>query len=350
LGYPDIDNAVIVDNEIVSIPLTQNTIIANQYLNTLGVYAQYDYKFNRLKLSVGGRYDNYLVSNIEDVNNNKTGNVFSPRLNVLYDITEYIQTRIGYSQGFRAPQVFDEDLHIETSGSRQVIHRNDENLVQETSHSISASFDFKKSFNKINISFLTEGFYTILNNPFVNEYGVPDENGMVIYTRINSETGATVKGVNLELNIFPSEKLIFRSGMTFQQSLYEEAQEFNEKRFFRTPDNYGYLTIDYNSKKFGVSSTCTYTGKMLVPYFGSSLTNPEVGELRVSKSFFDLGLKIKYNIKLNGAKLQLFGGIKNIFNSYQNDFDIGADRDPSYIYGPSQPRTIYVGIKIGNNL
>lgn len=351
LGYPDIDNAVIENNQIVNIPLTQNTIIANQYMSTFGAFAQYDYKLKSLKLSVGGRFDNYFVSNIKDINNSKTGNVFSPRVNILYDISDYLQSRVGYSQGFRAPQIFDEDLHIETSGLRQVIHRNDENLVQETSHSFSASMDFKKSISKINISFLTEGFYTILKNPFVNEFGVPDENGVVIYTRVNSSSGATVKGVNFELNVFPSEKFIFRSGMTIQQSLYEEVQEFNEISFLRTPNAYGFLTIDFNpGKRFAASTTGSYTGKMLVPYFGSDLVNPEVGELRVSNPFFDLGIKIKYSIKLNGAKLQLFGGIKNIFNSYQNDFDIGADRDPAYIYGPSQPRTIYAGIKIGNNL
>jgi len=30
--------------------------------------------------------------------------------------------------------------------------------------------------------------------------------------------------------------------------------------------------------------------------------------------------------------------------------DSGIDRDPSYIYGPVSPRTIYFGIKTGNEL
>jgi len=72
--------------------------------------------------------------------------------------------------------------------------------------------------------------------------------------------------------------------------------------------------------------------------------------LHRSDPFFDLGLKVRYDIKLNGSSLQLFGGVKNIFNSYQNDFDKGIDRDPGYMYGPNQPRTIYLGIKLGNML
>ena len=88
---------------------------------------------------------------------------------------------------------------------------------------------------------------------------------------------------------------------------------------------------------------------MLVPYFGP-LTDTDIGELRKSDLFFDRGSKIHYDIKLNGASLQLFTGIKNIFNSFQSDFDSGIDRDPAYIYEPVSPRTVYFGIKIGNEL
>ena len=89
---------------------------------------------------------------------------------------------------------------------------------------------------------------------------------------------------------------------------------------------------------------------MLIPYFGMQIADPEAGELRESESFFDLGLKVRHNIKLNGATLQLFAGMKNIFNSYQSDFDFGINRDPGFIYGPMNPRTVYFGLKVGNFL
>ena len=148
-----------------------------------------------------------------------------------------------------------------------------------------------------------------------------------------------------------SDKFSLKAGFTLQNSKYEEAQEFNENSFFRTPENYGYLILDWQPlKKLGVSSTGNYTGKMLVPYFGMQIPNPDDGELRTTKSFLDLGLKVRYNIKLNGATLQLFTGMKNIFNSYQSDFDSGINRDPGYIYGPMNTRTVYFGLKIGNFL
>ena len=240
-------------------------------------------------------------------------------------------------------------MHIETSGSRQVIHQNDPDLKQETSNSFMASLDFNKKIKNVHVGLLIEGFHTKLNDPFANEYSEPDADGVVVYTRVNAEKGATVQGVNIELNMVPGNEFSLKSGFTAQNSRYEEVQEFNSKRFFRTPDSYGYITLDWNPvKNWGISSTGNYTGKMLVPYFGTQIPNPEEGELRESDIFFDLGIKVRYNIKLNGTTLRLFSGIKNIFNSYQDDFDSGIDRDPGYIYGPMNPRTVYFGLKIGN--
>ena len=351
LGYLDMDNAEIINDTIVNIPHSDNVIVADQTTNTTGIFAQYEINWDKLKISAGARFDSYKVEDKEHTGSDKSGNVLSPGVSVLYDIKEFLQARVSYSQGYRAPQIFDEDLHIETSGSRQVIHQNDPDLKQETSHSYMASLDFNKQIGKVYIGLLVEGFYTQLNDPFVNEYSEPDENGTVVYTRVNAEKVAKVQGVNIELNVVPNNKFSLKSGFTKQSSKYEEPQEFNEIRFFRTPDDYGYVTLDWKPvKNWGISSTGNYTGKMLVPYFGLQISDPDDGELRESEFFIDLGLKARYNIKLNGATLQLFSGVKNIFNSYQNDFDSGIDRDPGYIYGPVNPRTVYFGLKIGNFL
>ena len=351
LGYLDLENAVVIGDEIISIPHTENTIISNQKMNTFGVFSQYDIKFENLKHCLGARLDNYSVEDKESNATKKTGNVFSPRVNFLYDIQSNFQARLSYSGGYRAPQIFDEDLHIESSGSRKVIHVNDDDLKQETSDSFMASLDYSKSFGTSSFGILVEGFHTKLNNPFTNEYSTPDEDGVVTYTRINATDGAFVQGINLELNYVPSPDLKLNAGFTFQKSKYEEAQEFDEKNFFRTPENYGFFTIDWEaSDSWCIIGTGTYTGKMLVPYFGTTISNPDEGELRTSETFFDAGLKITKTLNIAQNNLEISGGIKNIFNSYQEDFDTGIDRDPAYIYGPMTPRTIYFGLKFGNIL
>lgn len=346
LGYPVYS---ISNDTTIEITHTDNTVVSDQSSITTGAFTQYELKLKKLKVVAGARFDHYEIKDLTDGGQTKKGNVFSPRLSFMYEVFKELQARVSYSQGYRAPQVFDEDLHINTSGSRQIIHKNDPDLKQETSHSIMASLDFNRLIGTVYTGFLIEGFYTKLENAFANVYSEPDHNGTVIYTRVNAEGGAIVQGINTELKLKPLKAFSLTSGFTLQTSKFENPQDnFNEKRFFRTPNSYGFVAMDWDFySKFCLSATGNYTGTMLVPYFGPE--NPD-GELRKSERFFDLGAKISYLVKLNGASVEFSGGVKNIFNAYQNDFDKGIDRDPAYIYGPTSPRTIYVGIIFGNLL
>src|SRR5690606_1446450 len=145
--------------------------------------------------------------------------------------------------------------HIETSGSRKVLHRNAPGLKQETSNSYTASINYTYAERKWQYQFLAEGFYTKLMNPFANEFGTPDEDGVVIYTRTNAEKGAVVQGVNFEFNASPSNRWQLQSGYTIQKSMYEEPQEFGERHFLRSPDSYGYISLNYSpSMKLNLSA------------------------------------------------------------------------------------------------
>jgi outer membrane receptor for ferrienterochelin and colicins len=357
LGYP---TYTIVDNpkaeqqgeedKIIEVGHVNNRIITDQSLQTIGGFAQYEIKFGKLKVLAGARLERYSISDVQDSKLDKSGNVFIPRANLMYDITPYLQVRGGYSRGYRAPQVFDEDLHVNTSGAIQVIHKNDPDLKQENSNSMTLSLDFNKNIGGVYTSLLVEAFYTKLENPFQNIVGDMDDNGVVTYTRTNAKKGAKVTGVNIEFKLFPTKKLSFNSGFTIQSSKYDEIQadNFNKKDFYRTPDSYGFFTVDWKILPcIGMSATGNYTGKMYIPYHQGYDDNTEA--LHRSNAFFDAGLKFYYDMKLcAGVNMQWFAGMKNLFNSFQDDFDKGIGRDPAYVYGPTMPRTFYVGFKIGS--
>ena len=85
---------------------------------------------------------------------------------------------------------------------------------------------------------------------------------------------------------------------------------------------------------------------MYVPHFAGYI---EKDRLERTPDFMDFNLKLNYTFVLNDhLKLQLNGGVQNIFNAYQKDLDKGVDRDSKYFYGPTQPRTYFVGIKFFN--
>jgi outer membrane receptor for ferrienterochelin and colicins len=69
--------------------------------------------------------------------------------------------------------------------------------------------------------------------------------------------------------------------------------------------------------------------------------------LKRSPDFFDFGLIADFQL-LEGDdwQVELNAGVQNIFNAYQSDFDRGAERDASYIYGPLQPRTAILGLRL----
>ncbi len=329
-----------------------NTRIADQNLLNQALFLQSEWKSDPWVVAVGLRYDHYEVKDLSSENKQLNGHVFSPRLNLMYNLGRQWQLRAGLAQGFRAPQIFDEDLHIETSGSRKVLHRNSPDLKQETSQSFTLSLNHIYEEGRWQYQMMAEGFYTRLQNPFMNEYGLPDADGVVVYTRTNASDGAEVSGINIELNASPSNRLQLQSGFTIQHSGYEKPQMFNETRFFRSPNRYGFFSLNYQpTPRLSFTASGTYTGEMLIPYFGPEAEDPDSGLLRQSYPFADAGLRVAYSIRITDLiKMELNGGVKNIFNSYQKDFDRGVDRDPGYIYGPTIPRMFQVGVRFGNFL
>ena len=68
--------------------------------------------------------------------------IFSPRLNMMWKPKDNVQARLTWSTGFRAPQAYDEDLHVTAVGGEGVIIRLADGLKPEYSNSFSSSVDW----------------------------------------------------------------------------------------------------------------------------------------------------------------------------------------------------------------
>jgi len=359
----------LVDEKLAGEVNRSNTTIVDQYMNTFGSFIQNQWNLHHIKFLLGLRVDNYKIDDRQSIAEKVSNTVIIPRANVLFDLTHSIQGRISYAKGYRAPQVFDEDLHILSNTAYSIIHVNDPNLVEEVSHSFSGSLDFAEEFGRWQTSFLVEGFYTKLIKPFKNEFSEA-ANGVMIATRRNATSDANVAGVNFEFKAAPSNMFSIQTGWTIQQSKYEVAEQWgstdNEytRDFLRSPNTYGYAVANFQvTKPFGFSLTANYTGSMLTPHMGLSSTTTNADELLAiangdvisgnklvkSPAFFDGSVKITYDFNVSKSlKMQLNAGVQNVFNSFQNDHDKGEYRDSGYSYGPIRPRTISFGIILGN--
>ena len=340
------------DNPVGYVNIGYTSMQTKQHIHNVSAFAQGEFKFDKWGFLVGGRLDNWY---------NATAKKFlcipSPRVTLRYNPTHNINLRATYGSGFRAPQAFDEDLHILIVGGERTRIRLADDLREERSHSFTLSADMYKTFGRVQTNLLVEGFCTMLNGVFaLRETGIIGEDGATIHERYNG-SGATVMGLNLEGKIAYAPWVEASAGVTLQRNRYTTPEQWSETaeaatNMFRSPNVYGYFTVSAQPlKNFKIDLSGNYMGRMYVEHYaggmlpdGSTLMEDRIER---TKSFFDLGLKLSYDFKVwKTIGLQVNAGVRNILNSYQNDFDRGASRDSGYIYGPSLPRSIFAGVKL----
>lgn len=337
--------------------------IIDQKVGTLGIYSQLEIKpTEKMTFLVGARYDNVNINgmydlDVESFQDRKNLNVFVPRLTAMYSITDYLKARASFSQGYRAPQAFDEDLHIETVGGAAMFTRLDPNLKTERSNSFNASLNYTNFIGSVQTNIVLEGFHTQLNDAFITSNPTELPSGIAVATKRNG-SGATVTGLNLESSFAVSRKINFQLGATLQTAKYTDneiiwksedgLEVVTTKNMLRTPDFYGYYTFNYNPiQELTISLSGVYTGKMSVPH----LINPDTEQtvIKTAKNFLESNIKLAYDFDIKDNCIQVYTGVQNMFNAYQKDFDKGALRDANYIYGPSRPQTFFVGMKYSLN-
>lgn len=346
----------------------------HQKVHTNSAFLQNEWRTERWSFLLGGRIDKHALLQKA---------IVSPRANLRFNPTERLVLRANYSAGFRAPQIFDEDLHVDNAGGDLVLSENAPNLREERSHSLSASADSYFQFGAWSLNLTLEGFFTQLNDAFASTQAerVRDGRTVLIRTRTNSE-GARVYGANLEGRLAYRNLWNFQGGLTLQRSEWKRERQWNEddsfttRRMYRTPQAYAYFVTTLSpTRRIDIAFNGTFTGSMLCGHeipteadgtlttFGTG-TSATIDVQRLqhgpgqtattygprtftTPAFFELGTKVSYAFPLyKYYTLRLYAGVQNLFNAYQRDFDRGPARDSAYIYGPAAPRTFFAGVKV----
>ena len=312
----------------------------HQHVHVAGVYAQNEWKQEKWSVLIGGRLEKHnLLKKV----------VFNPRATFRYTPVNGLVLRAGYSSGYRAPQAYDEDLHVAAVGGSVSLIRLDPNLKPEYSHSATRSADWYRAFGKWEVNLTAEGFYTYLQDVFFLREDGKDAAGDILFTRTNAKA-AWVGGLNVEGKVNYGSMFVFQIGYTYQQSRYTEAQAWSdvvpaEVRMLHTPDHYGYVLIDVQPvHDFTISVNGKATGSMLVPHLAGYIPQDR---LEKTPSFWDLGIRLAYDIHLyKHYCLEISCGVKNVLDQFQKDLDRGELRDANYIYGPTIPRTYFAGLSL----
>lgn len=307
-----------------------------QNIHNIGLFGQFDWKIlNWLKLNLGLRADADNVVNTL---------ILNPRVGLLVDTRQGIQIRANYSRGYMAPQLFSDDVHAEiVSGDFRRVLLGD-GLIRETSNTVNLELKYSKSKNGNEFLVGANAFYTSIENPFVYQNTIVDSQQVLLKVNGNQ---SYVAGINLEAKYAFKKWIVIESAFTIQTSRYSEAYEWTDgqfiSRFLKTPNYYGSLILSTDPfENFTISSSLNITGSMLVPHYEGFIPTDR---LENTPWFYDWGIQFSYDLDIGKYCLVFNLGMRNLLNSYQNDFDQGPDRDGGYVYGPQRPRTLYFGLK-----
>jgi outer membrane receptor for ferrienterochelin and colicins len=333
-----IDDIVPVSPFVADYPAARDLAVGDN----LGAFVQDEWRFTESwALVLGLRADR---------NSELSGAVFSPRFNVRWSPSEHFTMRATFGTGFRAPQAFDEDLHVELIAGSRTKTRQAASLAQEKSRSTLVSAEYQPEFANGKLALEATAFLTRIRGTFTNsEVQTDPVTGDSFRLRYNGP-GAEVGGVELNIGSLPLPKLRVDLGWVAQFARFSKpvvvfddgaGRVVAERDFLETPRHYGVLQLNYSEPRFAeVGITAIYTGRM-------KDINQRTGELNArTRDFLVWSATVSRRFATKGFPAVTFAvGMKNIFDSRQRDLETGVNRDPYYLYGPRTPRTVFASVR-----
>jgi outer membrane receptor for ferrienterochelin and colicins len=310
-----------------------------RYRNT-GLFLQDDWGFAKgWQLLYGLRVDKHsAVSHV----------ITSPRVALMYSPTSTLDIRASVARGFRAPQAFDEDLHLSSVGGEVRFIRLSPRLKEETSGNTMLGAEWKPTIGGGQALFEANVFYTSLTDLFNVQLDDDPATPMMEMLKVNFG-GARVYGTELNAGWGMGDEFVIQGGVVLQRARFETPEPiFGSRDFFRTPSRYGNLSITL--QRDGLASLFVglrYTGSMRAPHYAGFI---DENRLETTRRFLTVDASVSRPVRLGGGRgarqIVFTVGAKNLTNAYQDDLDQGPLRDSDYVYGPRFPRSITAGMRV----
>ena len=296
--------------------------------------------------------------------------VVSPRVAGLWRPGPEWAWRASAGSGFRAPELFDEDLHVSNVGGDLQVVRRDPSLREERSYSMLLGPEWRPGARWVADA---NAFFTRIEGTFFNEIDpVQDEPGLLRRTKVNADN-AWVAGAEASVAFIPSSALRIEASWVEQRSEFDRPQlhlgdpggtdpsdpAVLSRRFIRTPDRHGSLKATVRNGRWEGFMGLRATGPMRVPHVLNDLVgdaSPLLGSypgqplrlgnvMRESPWFVVADASVTRTWEWNpGMQARLTLGCRNLSNTFQSDLDTGRYRDAAYTYGPRFPRTFFVTV------
>ncbi len=294
----------------------------------------------RASLLVGARLDK---------SNKLDRPVLSPRLAIRHAPHAFLTLRGTVSTGFRAPRIFDEDLHVDTLGGEPVRLVNAPGLKKEraATASVGAVWNPRPLADRLAIE--ATAFGARLDDAFQLSPLRAAADGSLERERYNTG-GARVAGMEFNFAWSFSSRLRADLGLVLQRArLTEPVDVFDDgegnaiatRRLNKTAGQLAVLTIAYENPK-------TLDWSLGVKHLGSTrVLNNRAGTFARVPSFLVIDLSVGRHVVVQGREWEIRIGARNLTDARQRDLETGVYRDSDYVYGPRQPRAWFASAEVG---
>lgn len=316
-----------------TVPVTKDNF------SNIGVFIQDQWRVSdRLELVPGIRVDDH---------DKVDGRIYSPRVAARLRASDELTVRASWATGFNAPGAFNEDKHIGVNNGGAIFLVNSPNLKEESSQTWSFGVDFVPDAHHGRVILHSQLHFTRLRDSFVIDDSGDITGDGNFWLRYNGPDAHIFVWEN-SLNWRITDHLRLDAGLSYIRSRYREEIEqvtgLETKRFMKQPDWMAHLGLAYNNPDlFDAYAIMRHTGTMIA-------IGQESDIWRKTPEFFvvDLGLSRALGKVWNGSQVVAAIGVDNVFDDRQKDLQAnGEERDPTYTYGPTRPRTFYLSLRLG---
>lgn len=274
-----------------------------------------------------------------DSHENVDGLIYSPRLALRYEPVDDLILRASYAAGFNAPGAFNEDAHI--GGTIKL--RNAPGLGEERADTYSIGLEWYPAALERTFGLTSTVYYTQLRDTFDI-----DDSGLVsgdpdIWLRTNGPDSRVFTWEN-GFNWLLADGLRLEASVSYISARYDDpvarVTGLTTREFIKHPEWTGLLSLNHRTAHWESFVSLNYSGPMLA-------VGEDSDRWRRTESFYevDLGIARCFHVGGSGAEWKVGVGVKNLFDSYQDDLDnTGENRDVTYVYGPTRPRSVYLTV------
>ncbi len=269
------------------------TVFNNYTYNSIGVFAQDDWKIHNKFIAEGGMRFDY---------HNTYGRFLLPRVSLLYKINNHFTTRLGGGLGYKTPSFFSSE--IDERNYPDIIHSSlGPDLVPERSTGLNWDINFKTATNNWHITVNQMFYITEVKKPVVF-YTLP--NGFI--SAVNAGKPLNTKGFETYIAATHDElEIYFGYTYTYARQLYDATHPYvslSARNKFATVIAYEFTPY------FRAGVEASYTGKQ---YLDNGSQVP---------GYLFAAAMVRYDIK----------NVALVLNC-ENIFDYRQTRKESIVYG-----------------